>query len=121
MGWTRTSDKGKQSKGHRFKECTSWDKKTREQWGGVAGHRNEGKSESTAWKSRKRSGHHARQARARPSSTPARDLQADDRFTEAVSAGWFGQGGRPKQGLSTAKWQQTRTHIRGLGLKNGAL
>ena len=79
-------ERGRQSREHLFKECTTWTKEIRELWSAVgeaSGRREEAKDR---YKSRKGFGYRVRQARARPSNTSIRGLLSDDRCTEAVLA-----------------------------------
>ena len=80
-------EKGRQSREHLFKECTTWTKEIRKLWtaaGEASGGRKETKENS--YKSRKGFGYRVRQARARSNNTSVRDLLSDDRYvyTEAV-------------------------------------
>ena len=81
--------RGRQSREHLFKECTTWKKEIRELWeevGKISGRRREtGKErDERAYRSRKGFGFHVRQARARPSNTTVRELLSDERYTSAV-------------------------------------
>ena len=79
-------ERGRQSRDHLFKECSTWKDEIRELWnrvGGISGRRGlrDGRE---PFKSRKGFGFHVRQARARPSNTTVRELLSDSRYTEAV-------------------------------------
>ena len=91
-GWTDTDkcwwcEGGRQSRGHLFKECKAWEKEIRELWmavGSIPGKRNKDEGMGRPFRSRKGSGFHVRQARARPGSVAVRELLLDGRYTGAV-------------------------------------
>ena len=81
-------ERGRQSRDHLFKECTTWKKEITELWeevGRISGKRKdeEGK-DGGPYRSKKGFGYHVRQARARPSNTTVRDLLSNSRYTSAV-------------------------------------
>ena len=88
-GWTDTDicwwcNKGRQSRGHLFKECSSWAREIRELWtamGRVSGRREQ---KGDPLKSRKGFGYGVRQASARPSNTSVRELLSNEQYTDAV-------------------------------------
>ena len=88
-GWMDTDicwwcNKGRQSREHLLKECSSWAKEIREPWATVG--RLSGRREQTEdpLKCRKGFGYGVRQARARPSNTSARELLSNEQYTDAV-------------------------------------
>ena len=87
MDWHRhllAVQQGKQSREDLFKECTTWTREIRELWATVE--EASGGRTGDQFKSRTGFGYRVRQARARPSNTPIRDLLSDDRYSDAVVA-----------------------------------
>ena len=90
-GWIDTDQcwwcrRGRQSRNHLFKECTTWRKEIRKLWsevGRISGERERDSRQGTH-KSRRGFGFHVRTARARPRNTTVRELLSNNRYTEAV-------------------------------------
>ena len=90
-GWSDTDEcwwcnKNRQSREYLFKECTRWKKEIKELWKEVGEASGKRGGHATDFKSRKGFGYRVKEAKARPSNTPIRELLSDDRYTEAVLA-----------------------------------
>ena len=85
---------------HLFKECRTWEREIKELWATVGKLSGKRVQASGPFRSRKGFGYGVRQARARPSNTPVRDLLSNEQYTDAV-LGFLGAArvGEVKEGV----------------------